>query len=278
MSYRFTILGCGSSGGVPRLGGPEGAGQWGACDPANPKNRRRRCALLVERVGAEGVTRVLIDAGPDLREQLLEARVSTLDAVLITHDHADHTHGIDDLRQVVFNTRRRVPIWMDGRTHEVLRARFGYTFETPLGSDYPPILDLHLISDFGMAAPPLRIEGAGGVIEAIPFRVQHGNIEALGFRIGKMAYLPDIHQMTDEAWQAVDGLDLWILDCLRYTKHPSHAHLTQALDWIARARPKHAILTDLHVDLDYETLSAELPEGISVAYDGRVETIQVTDS
>ncbi|MEO1292436.1 MAG: MBL fold metallo-hydrolase [Pseudomonadota bacterium] len=267
---RFTILGCGSSGGVPRLGGSDGLGQWGACDPSNPKNRRRRCSVLVERQGPEGVTRVLIDAGPDLREQLLSARIGTLDAVLFTHDHADHTHGIDDLRLVVFNIRRRLPVWMDAATRDILMTRFGYTFETPPGSLYPPILELNLIEKTGIDAPPVRIDGAGGPIEAIPFRVEHGSIMALGFRIGGVAYLPDVSAMTEEAWAAVEALDLWILDALRYTPHPTHANVETALGWIDHAGPRRAILTNMHVDLDYETLSAEMPDRVTLAYDGRV--------
>lgn len=282
LGLRLTILGCGSSGGVPRLGGPDGTGNWGACDPENPKNRRRRCALLVERIGPGGVTRVLIDAGPDIREQLLSAKVATLDAVLITHDHADHIHGIDDLRLVFFNLRKRVPVWTDERTQAVLEQRFGYIFETPEGSLYPPILERFAIrrepsdgaagdGDLGGAARPWReitIDGAGGPIPVLPFEVEHGAIPALGFRIGRAAYLPDVSAMTPEAWAAVTDLDLWILDALRYTPHPSHANLETALSWIAQARPKQAVLTNMHVDLDYAAVEAETPDGVTPAFDG----------
>ena len=173
---RFTILGCGSSGGVPRLGG-----DWGDCDPANPKNRRRRCSMLVERLSETGVTRVLIDTSPDMRDQLLDAGVGHLDGVVYTHSHADHTHGIDDLRQIVFNTHRRLPVWADGPTQEALIARFGYAFVQPAGSPYPPILELHAIDG------PVVVPGAGGAVRLVPLEADHGSIMALGFRVGGLA-------------------------------------------------------------------------------------------
>ena len=168
---RFTILGCGSSGGVPRLGG-----LWGACDPANPKNRRRRCSMLVERETENGITRVLIDTSPDMRMQLLDAGIGTLDAVVYTHAHADHVHGIDDLRMVVFNMRQRLPVWVDAATKEDLIQRFGYAFVQPEGSPYPPILDMHDIDG------DITVQGAGGAVTLHPFEVSHGAIDALGFR------------------------------------------------------------------------------------------------
>ncbi|MDF0599767.1 MBL fold metallo-hydrolase [Psychromarinibacter sp. C21-152] len=256
---RFTILGCGSSGGVPRLGG-----RWGDCDPDNPKNSRRRCSLLVERETGDGTTRVLIDTSPDLRAQLLDAGVGELDAVVYTHGHADHVHGIDDLRMVVFNMKRRLPVWADGNTQDDLYSRFAYAFVQPEGSSYPPILDMHTIDG------PLTIEGAGGPVTLTPFEVGHGSIDALGFRIGDLAYLPDVAKMTDEAWAAVADLDCWILDALRRTPHPTHAHLDQSLDWIARAAPKRAVLTNMHIDLDYATVEAETPDNVTPAYDGMV--------
>lgn len=258
---RFTILGCGSSGGVPRLGG-----HWGACDPANPKNKRRRCSLLVERDGAGGTTRVLIDASPDMREQLLDAGVGELDAVAITHAHADHCHGLDDLRQVVFNTRKRLPIWTDGPTSVDLLERFGYVFETPPGSSYPPILDHYPITG------PIDVDGSGGRITLEPFIVRHGRIDSLGFRIGGLAYLPDASEMTDAAWEAVRDLDIWVVDALRRAPHPSHSHLAQTLDWIARAAPCRAVLTNMHNDLDYDTVAAETPDHVTPAHDGMVLT------
>jgi len=257
----FTILGCGSSGGVPRLGG-----DWGDCDPANPRNRRRRCALLIAREDAGGVTRVLIDTPPDLRDQLLDAGVGTLDAVVYTHSHADHMHGIDDLRQVVFNLGRRLPVWADGPTQEALLSRFGYAFVQPAASAYPAILELHSIDG------PLTVTGAGGPVTLQPFRAEHGSIDALGFRIGPLAYLPDAVGLPEASWAVLRGLDCWIVDALRRKPHPTHAHLALTLDWIARARPARAILTNMHVDLDYATLRAELPAHIVPAHDGLTVT------
>lgn len=258
----FTILGCGSSGGVPRLGN-----LWGDCDPENPKNRRRRCSMLVERTDAGGTTRVLIDTSPDMRQQLLDAGVGDLDAVLYTHGHADHVHGIDDLRMIVFNSRKRVAVWADGPTQERLYAGFGYAFTQPEGSPYPPILEMHTIRG------DVSVTGAGGEIVFRPFKVGHGSIDALGFRVANVAYLPDVAEMYDEAWDALRDLDIWILDALRRTPHPTHSHLAQSLEWIARAAPKRAVLTNMHIDLDYATLAAETPDHIEPAFDGMRLTV-----
>ncbi|MBD3847835.1 MBL fold metallo-hydrolase [Bosea sp. SSUT16] len=262
MALTIMILGCGSSGGVPRPGSG-----WGACDPADPKNRRRRCSILVTRSGPDGTTRVLVDTSPDLREQLLSAEVPALDGVLMTHDHADHTHGIDDLRALVLHMHRRIPIYADKPTQASLHGRFGYLFEMPPGSYYPPILDLNEIS----AGRSRTIDGPGGPIEALPFRVEHGpNYEALGFRFGDLAYLPDVSLIPQAALEAMAGLDVLILDCLRETPHPSHFHLAQSLETIAALKPKRAILTNLHADLDYASLSKRLEGNIEVAYDGLI--------
>jgi len=254
---RFTILGCGSSGGVPRLGG-----HWGECDPDNPKNQRSRCSMLVERMTQEGTTRVLIDTTPDLRSQLLDANVGTLDGVVWTHSHADHVHGIDDLRMIVFNMRQRLHVWADGDTQNDLFSRFGYAFIQPDDSPYPPILNMHTI------AGDVTISGAGGDITLTPFKVNHGSIDALGFRVGDLAYLPDVAKIYDDAWPVLQGLDCWIVDALRRTPHPTHSHLAQTLDWIAQVAPRRAVLTNMHIDLDYATLEAETPSHITPAYDG----------
>jgi phosphoribosyl 1,2-cyclic phosphate phosphodiesterase len=256
---RFTILGCGSSGGVPRLGG-----HWGDCDPAEPRNTRRRCSLLVERESAAGTTRVLIDTSPDLRAQLLDAGVGDLQGVVWTHAHADHVHGLDDLRMIVFNMRERLRCWADGDTQNDLFSRFGYAFVQPEGSPYPPILQMHTIDG------PFEIDGPGGAIRLQPFKVNHGSIDALGFRIGDLAYLPDVATMSEEAWDAVRDLDCWVLDALRRTPHPTHAHLALSLEWIARADPRRAVLTNMHVDLDYATVRAETPDHVTPAHDGMV--------
>lgn len=253
----FTILGCGSSGGVPRLGG-----HWGDCDPANPRNFRTRCSMLVTREDEAGATRVLIDTSPDMRAQLLGAGVGLLDAVVFTHSHADHVHGLDDLRQIVFNLRRRLPAWADGDTQEALLSRFGYAFVRPDDSPYPPILDMHTIRG------PFTIEGAGGPIELRPITVEHGSTDALGFRIGDLAYLPDVSEIPEAAWAELKALDCWVLDALRRTPHPTHTHLAKSLDWIARARPLRAVLTNMHIDLDYATVEAETPANVTPAHDG----------
>lgn len=260
----FKILGCGSSGGVPRLGG-----LWGDCDPDNPRNRRRRCSLLIRRETAEGVTRVLVDTSPDLRAQLLDAGEGLLDAVVYTHAHADHVHGIDDLRMVVFNRRSRLPVWADGPTQNALYDRFAYAFVQPEGSPYPPILDMHTIDG------PVTVQGAGGPVTLRPFSVKHGLIDALGFRIGGVAYLPDVSEIPESVWPDLRDLDVWIVDALRRSPHPTHAHLEQTLVWIDRAAPRRAILTNMHIDLDYATVAAETPDRVEPAFDGM--TVAVDD-
>lgn len=261
MTLRFVILGCGSSTGVPRVGG-----DWGQCNPANPKNRRRRCSLLVERIKGASRTSVLIDTSPDLREQLLDAGVRALDGVLFTHDHADHTHGIDDLRMLSYASRRRINVYADERTLSILRQRFDYCFETPAGSSYPPIVRPHEM----LLTRPLQLSGEGGAIAFQAFRQFHGDIESLGFRIGGLAYSSDVHDLPEESLAHLHGLDVWIVDALRYVPHPSHFHLDRALEWIERVKPKRAILTHLHIDLDYDALRAILPAHVEPAYDGMV--------
>ncbi|WP_090733008.1 MBL fold metallo-hydrolase [Paracoccus homiensis] len=259
---RATILGCGSSGGVPRLGD-----RWGDCDPTNPRNRRRRCSLLVERDGAEGTTQVLIDTGPDMVPQLLDAGVGTLDAVIYTHAHADHVHGIDDIRQLVYNARRKMQVWADEPTSQALSERFGYIFETPEGSFYPPIADLNLLDG------PVIIGGPGGDITFHPFRVQHGEITALGFRIGGLVYLPDVSEIPEAAWPLIRGAELFICDALRPEPHPSHAHMALALEWLDRAGTPRGVLTNMHIDMDYDQVMAQTPDHIVPAHDGMQVTV-----
>ncbi|MDO9383186.1 MAG: MBL fold metallo-hydrolase [Hyphomicrobiaceae bacterium] len=261
MSHRLIILGCGSSGGVPRLGPT-----WGACDPAEPKNRRRRCSVLVERTGRDGRTSVLVDTSPDLREQLLSARVEALDGVLYTHDHADHTHGIDDLRMVAYAMKRRIDVYLDEPTYASLVPRFKYCFETPPGSSYSPILKSFELKP----GQEVQISGPGGPLRALPLLQQHGDIPSLGFRFGNLAYSPDISDMPEETIALLQGLDVWIVDALRPQPHPSHFHLKRALEWIDRLRPKRAILTHMTAELDYAALRRDLPAHIEPAYDGMI--------
>lgn len=248
---KVTILGCGSSGGVPRIGN-----DWGACDPQEPRNRRRRCSILVE----HGRSRLLVDTSPDLREQLLDAGVDRLDGVVYTHEHADQTHGIDDLRALFLRTGERLKILGDRRTLGVLRRRFDYIFEQIPNSGYPPIARFQ------------EIDGAFSVgqIGVRPFRQAHGATESLGLRFGPIAYSSDVSDLPEESFEALAGVRVWIVDALRYRPHPSHAHLDLALEWIARVKPGRAVLTNLHVDLDYRTLMKELPEGVEPAFDGMV--------
>jgi len=239
---------------------------WGACDPANPKNQRRRCAALVECVANGRVTRVLIDTSPDLREQLLSVRADALHGVLFTHDHADHTHGIDDLRMVCYAMKQRIDIWGDAETLASLEQRFAYCFVKPLGSGYPPILNAHAINP----PHPIVVEGPAGTIEVIPVPQAHGDMTSLGFRVGGLVYSPDISDVPESSVPLLQGLDVWVVDALRFTPHSSHFHVKRTLEWIERLKPKRAILTHMTTDLDYDALKRELPKGVEPAYDGMV--------
>ena len=221
----------------------------------------------MEQGEGDATTRVLVDTSPDMREQLLDAQVGSLDAVLFTHEHADQTHGIDDLRMVAINMRSRVNVYADGRTQDILLRRFDYCFEQLDGSQYPAILKMH---NFPAPGEELSIDGKGGRIIAVPFQQDHGNVPSLGFRFGPLAYTSDAVGLPDESFDAIAGIDCWIVDCLRYDPHPTHAHLDMTLEWIERVKPQQAILTNLHFDLDYQTLKRELPRGVVPAYDGMV--------
>jgi phosphoribosyl 1,2-cyclic phosphate phosphodiesterase len=256
-TLRFTILGCASSGGVPRVDG-----DWGACDPTNPKNRRRRCSLLVERHGETGVTRVLVDTGPDMREQLLSARAGRLDGVVYTHAHADHIHGIDDLRGLALVERKRVDVYMDRETLRRAEEAFAYCFR-PVAEGYPPILEAHVVAP----GDRVRIEGPGGAITLDCFAQVHGRIMSLGWRVGGLVYSCDLNDLPAESLPYLEGLDVWIVDALRYRGHTSHFAVRDALGWIDRIGPARAVLTNLHQDLDYEILKAQLPPHVEPAYD-----------
>lgn len=262
---RVTILGSGSSGGVPR-----GDGDWGDCNPAQPRNRRTRCSLLAERVGPDSRTTVLIDTSPDLREQMLASGVKAVDAVLYTHDHADQAHGIDDLRVFALRRRQKIPAWMDPATHDALTGRFRYIFETVQG--YPAILEARQLPPDGT---DWVIDGPGGEVPVVTFDQAHGPIRAVGYRLGPVSYSPDVSVLDEAALDAVRGSKLWIVDALRWTRHPTHAHLDRTLDWIARAGVERAVLTNLHIDLDYDVLSALMPPGVEVGYDGWTTALAV---
>ncbi len=261
---RACILGCGSSGGVPRVDG-----DWGVCDPQNPKNVRKRCSLLVERAPSLKVletgvaTRVLIDTSPDLRQQMLDSRVSHLDGVAFTHTHADQAHGIDDVRAFVYRRRALLDCVMSQETHDRLHSRFGYIFETPDGSKYPPLMQPITVD----AGAPVAIPGPGGALRLSLFDVRHGSEPCSGVRIGPLAYTPDVDGLDSTARQALAGISVWIVDALRDAPHPSHAHVDQALDWLNDIRPELGVLTNLHIDLDYAALNARLPQGVRAAYD-----------
>lgn len=257
---RVTILGCGSSPGVPRIGN-----DWGACDPREPRNRRSRCALLIQRFGdVADPTTVLVDTGPDVRSQLLAADVRHIDGVVYTHPHADHIHGIDDLRAVWQNSKRLVDVYADASTKARLDQAFGYCFEAPPGSFYPPILQHHPI----VAGSTVTITGGGGPIDILPFRQIHGDLDSLGLRVERLAYSCDISHVPSESEAYVSGLDVWIVDALRYRQHPSHFSVADALTWIDKLKPKRAVLTHMHTDLDYGRLKKELPPHVEPGFDG----------
>jgi len=257
----FTILGSGSSGGVPRADG-----HWGACDPADPRNRRSRCSMMARRLSGEGPdlhTTVVIDASPEFRLQTAAAGARRLDGLLMTHDHADQAHGIDDIRAFAIAQRARIDVWMDGPTRRSLERRFGYIFAGE--GLYPAIANIHDVPGHGTR---WQVEGPSGPIPVTTFDQDHGGVRSVGYRIGGMAYSSDVVRLPDSAFAALEGLDVWIVDALRYTPHPTHAHVDRALEWIARVRPKRAILTNLHIDLDFTELASRLPPGVEPAYDG----------
>lgn len=220
--------------------------------------------MLIERIGPDGATQVLIDTGPDLVPQLLDADVARLDAVAYTHAHADHIHGIDDLRQIAYNMGRRVQVWADEPTAAALLDRFGYIFETPSNSFYPPVCQMNRIER------PFVIDGAGGPLELRPFAVPHGEIQALGFRVGGLVYLPDVSAIPEPVWAEIAGCEVFICDGLRIEPHVSHANLAQAVEWIERSGAARGVVTNMHIDLDYEWVMGSTPDHIVPAFDGMV--------
>ncbi|MBV1900327.1 MAG: MBL fold metallo-hydrolase [Kordiimonadaceae bacterium] len=249
---KVTVLGCGTSGGVPKM--PE---HWGACDPSNPKNRRLRASILVE----DADTSIVVDTTPDFRAQMLAAQVKKLDAVLYTHDHADHVHGIDDVRGFFQNTREKIPVYGDAQTLGLIKHRFDYIFKSQVG--YPAICSAREING------PLKIGG----LNVLPFEQAHGNGISLGFRFGDIAYSTDVSNLPETAFEALQGVKVWIVDALRYEPHPTHSHLDKTLAWIERVKPERAILTHMTWDMDYATLNKNLPAGVEPAFDGLSITI-----
>ena len=257
----YTLLGSGSSAGVPRADGA-----WGACDPNEPRNHRSRCSMLVRRLSGQGAkadTTVLIDTSPDLRLQSVRAGIGRMDGVLMTHDHADQAHGIDDLRAFALIQRQRIPVHMDAATHTTLLRRFDYIFHSQGG--YPAICDPHLIPAHGTN---WQIDGPSGAIPVTTFDQDHGNVRSVGYRMGDVAYSSDVVDLDPAAFAALAGVKVWIVDALRYIPHPTHAHLDKALEWIAQVQPQRAILTNMHIDMDYNAVAARLPDGVEAGYDG----------
>jgi phosphoribosyl 1,2-cyclic phosphate phosphodiesterase len=266
------ILGSGSSGGVPRADG-----EWGACDPRDERNRRSRCSMMARRrsgQGAERQTTVIVDASPEFRLQSAAAGARRLDALLLTHDHADQCHGIDDIRAFFIGQRARIPCWMDAATRRSMEHRFGYVFSGAHGP-YPPIADIHDVPAFGEA---WRIEGPSGPIPVRTFDQDHGVVRSLGYRFGSVAYSSDVVDLPEESFALLEGLDVWIVDALRYAPHPTHAHVDKALAWIDRVKPRRSILTNLHIDLDFSDLAGRLPPGVEPAHDGLSFAVEISDA
>ncbi len=269
-TLEFTILGSGSSGGVPRADG-----NWGDCDPAEPRNRRSRCSMMVRRVSeapADRQTTIVIDASPEFRIQTAEAGAGRLDALLLTHDHADQCHGIDDIRAFFLRQRAKIDCWMDESTRATLLRRFGYIFEGE--GMYPAIATPRDLPPHGEA---WTVTGPSGDICVTTFDQDHGGVRSVGYRIGGLAYSSDVVDLPRSADGALADLDIWIVDALRRTPHPTHAHLAKALEWIERHRPKRAILTNMHIDMDYATLARELPKSVEPGYDGMRFTLDIPE-
>ena len=254
---KITVLGCGSSNGVPMVGN-----RWGACDPGNPRNRRRRPSVFVE----SGGVNILIDTAPDLRAQLLDAGIDRIDAVLYTHTHADHTHGIDDIRSIARLGERRIPAYAEPDVMAFMEDKFSYIFK---GSDqldalYPAVMEAHAFDG------PFEVEGC----RVVPFDQDHGVCRTTGFRIGPFAYSTDVVELGDDAFAVLAGVEIWIVDCLRESPHPTHAHLEKTLSWIERAGARRAILTHMNHQTDYDTIAAKLPDGVEPGYDGMVIDVE----
>ncbi len=253
---RVTMLGCGASNGVPLVGC-----DCAVCTSADPRNKRSRVSIFVE---IDGVN-ILIDTSPDLRQQALNNGIRRVDAVLFTHDHADHTHGIDDLRSFNYLSNQAIPAFADTRTMESLMQRFDYAFlPKPSPTWYRPGIAMHEVDI--SKSNEFSVLG----IQVKAFMQEHGRIISLGFRIGNMAYSTDVNALPEASWETLRGVEVWIVDCLRYTASPSHSMLAETLRWIERVNPKRAILTHMSHELEYNALKAQLPSGVEPGYDGLV--------
>ena len=260
---KTTILGCGSSGGVPRVGG-----DFGRCNPEIKENYRTRCGIMVQKFDSEisdDPTLVLIDTSPDLRAQLLAANVKYIDTILYTHDHADQCHGIDDVRPLAHQIGHIIDAYMDPATYKSLTNRFDYIFNGRQKGGYPPLMEAKLLPEYGNN---LKINGHAGELNFIPLHQIHGRIDSVGYRYSNTAYCNDLNILPEESQEHLHGLDYFIVDALRYKPHPSHAHLELALEWVEKLKPRKTILTNLHIDMDYQELLDTLPENVIPAYDG----------
>lgn len=261
----LTLMGTGSSGGVPRVGN-----QWGNCDPAEPRNRRRRCSLLIEKArqssnSSNSKTTIVVDTGADFREQILSANVKSIDGVLLTHSHADHIFGLDDLRQMALLLKRPIDVWMDQATRSQVMAAFAYCFHQAKGSSYPSFCTEQALEPHSL----ITINGPAGDIQVTTLIAEHGDIQALGVKVGAAVYLPDMKRIINtDSLALLKDVKVLIVDALRYKSHPSHMNLDECLAFIEAVAPERTILTNMHTDLDYQTLQAELPDGVEPGYDG----------
>jgi len=247
----LTILGCGSSMGVPRADG-----FWGACDKTNVKNYRTRCSALISR----GKNNILIDTSPDLRSQLLENKIVSISSVIYSHQHADQTHGINDLRIFYHKNKKKINIYANKDTLNFLKRNFTYCFKNSLG--YPPIIKANKLKRkniFGSGKELINIES---------FEVDHGRIKSIGFVIKKTAYISDCNKFSISNLKRLKNLEYFIIDCLRYKSHPSHFSLSEVLNVVKFIKPKQTILTNLHTDLDYNILLKKIPINVKPAFDG----------
>ena len=248
---RLIILGCGSSGGVPLI-----TGEWGKCNPTNPYNRRRRSSILIQIKGKN----ILIDAGPDLREQLLDAEITNIDAVLFTHDHSDHLRGIDDLRHIARRYNRLIPLYADRKTMATIKRDYSYALHQEADL-YPCFLEIHSFS-----AGTWFIDD----VEILAFPQNHGKTISWGFRIHDFAYSTDFHNMPEESLLHLQGLKCWVVDCLRFEPHPTHSNFDKTISLIERLKPEQAILTHMSHEFDYDQGIERLQKNIRPAIDGMV--------